>query len=155
MAGKITIDKDISKTRKNRKIEIKPVLRSWLEHYSGVSFNTRNWRYKYTLVRKSVLPSEKMKPDIFRHTWISMMIETEDRWPKIELQAGNTKEIQMQHYAELIESEFEVNEFWNLTPEKIGVFDVSEEEYANRAYENRRRAILQNRKKVGLVKSDI
>jgi hypothetical protein len=145
-AGVINVNASISKTRTNRQIRIQPNLRAWLEHYRGKNFLTSNWRDKYGWT-KEVLPEDRRTiNDICRHTFISYLSRISSGWQEVELQAGNTKTIQLQHYLALVHDDPE--SFWGITPEKIGVFDVSEEEYAHKGYLNRRAAILENKKKV-------
>ncbi len=116
----IRVPKAISKTRKPRMIAVSDTLRQWLECYRDhPSFLTRSWDHKYTRVRSKVLPEGKIKPDIPRHTLISMMIKDGKGWAEIELQMGNKKDVQMRHYASLITCENEVQAFYGLTPDKF------------------------------------
>lgn len=125
----IRVPKAISKTRRMRMIEVSPILRQWLMVYRKFpTFMTMNWQYKYRDVRYNVIPTEKLKADILRHTLISMMIKEGKGWAEIELQMGNTKEVQMRHYASLITSENEVGYFNGLTPEKFA-HDIDEKEF--------------------------
>lgn len=125
----IRVPKAISKTRRNRTIEVSPTLRQWLECYRDhESFMTHNWRDKYLWTRQKALTPEKMKADIPRHTLISMMIKDGKGWAEIELQMGNKKDVQMRHYASLITSENEVQTFYGLTPDKFE-HDINEDEF--------------------------
>lgn len=143
----ITVPKAVSKTRQNRVIYVNDTLRAWLLAYRNhASLMTRNWRYKYSWVRKNVLPDAKLVADVARHTVISMMIKKGCGWAEIELQMGNKKDVQMRHYASLIGSECEVRDFYALTPERFE-HDLLESELRIRAKENRKRAILENRLK--------
>ncbi len=145
-AGVINVNASISKTRTNRQIRIQPNLRTWLKHYRGRNFLTSNWRDKYGWA-KEVLPEGRRDiNDICRHTFISYLSRISSGWQEVELQAGNTKAIQLQHYLALVHDD--PKSFWGITPKKIGIFDVSEEEYAHRGYLNRKAAILENRKRV-------
>ena len=149
--GVINLPGRISKKRKPRKISIRPVLRQWLEHYpesKHPTWMTSNWRDKYIWARQ-VLPDEKRQvPDTCRHTFISLLIEMGAPWAKIEIEVGNTKEMQMEHYAQLVEDPTDAETYWSLGPEKIGVFDVTENEWKARGRANRVRAILENKKKI-------
>lgn len=130
----IRVPKAVSKTRRNRVIEVSPTLRQWLTLYRAhPSLLTANWRDKYCLVRASMLPPEKLKADIPRHTLISMMIKEGKGWAEIELQMGNKKDVQMRHYASLIASESEVDAFYGLTPDKFP-HDIPEEEFRKITY---------------------
>lgn len=152
LAGVITVNGSISKTRDNRQIRIQPNLKLWLEKYAGVNFMTKNWRDKYGWTKKILPESKREVTDIARHTFISYLTRiTKSGWQDVELQAGNTKHIQMSHYLALVHDDPE--DFWNITPDSIGVFDMTEEEYARQGYENRRRAILENKKKIKLKKN--
>jgi integrase len=134
----IRVPKAVSKTRRTRVIEVSPTLRLWLKAYRHFSsFMTRNWGGKYRQTRKKVLPKEKLKQDIARHTLISMMIKDGKGWAEIELQMGNKKDVQMRHYASLITSRNEVDDFYGLTPDRFE-HDIDEETY--RAAIRRRRA---------------
>jgi hypothetical protein len=125
----IRVPKAISKTRRSRIIAVSDTLQKWLACYRDFpSFMTGNWRDKYTWVRSKVLPPEKLKADIPRHTLISMMIKDGQGWAEIELQMGNKKDVQMRHYASLITSPNEVSAFYGLTPEKFQ-HDISEVEF--------------------------
>jgi hypothetical protein len=142
-AGLITVNASISKTRKSRLIKIQPNLRQWLEHYRGENFLTNNWRDKY-LFSKDVLSVEKRNTsDLCRHTFISYLAHVVTGWHELELQAGNTKHIQLQHYLALVNDSPKA--FWEIVPTTIGAFDVSEQEFARKGYMNRRAAILRNR----------
>jgi integrase len=125
----IRVPKAVSKTRRSRVIEVSPTLRLWLKAYRHFpSFMTRNWGGKYRQTRKKVLPKEKLKQDIARHTLISMMIKDGKGWAEIELQMGNKKDVQMRHYASLIASRNEVDDFYGLTPDRFE-HDIDEETY--------------------------
>ena len=142
----ILVSPSVSKTRSNRKIRIRPNLAAWLEHYKGQNFLTKNWRDKYGWA-KDVLPEEKRGiSDICRHTFISYLARVTKGWVEIEQQAGNTKEIQMRHYLDLVHDD--PKKFWGITPSTVGVFDLREDEYSRRGNLNRRAAILVNREKI-------
>jgi integrase len=144
--GVITVNGSIAKTRKPRQIKIQPNLKAWLEHYKGRNFLTTNWRDKYAFA-KDVLPEDKREVgDICRHTFISYLAHIVKGWVDVELQAGNTKQIQLDHYSALVHDDPKT--FWEITPAVVGVFDVTEEEYAKKGYQNRKAAILVNREKI-------
>jgi integrase len=139
-----------SKRRKPRKIRIRPVLLEWLRHYDKEKYPTwmtTNWRNKYTWSRL-VLPKEKLVADTPRHTFISLLIEDGAPWAKIELEVGNTKEMQMEHYAQLVEDPADAKMFWALSPSKIGVFDVPETEWSEQVYATRVKTMLENKAKI-------
>ena len=145
--GIITVNASISKTRTNRQIKIQPNLKLWLQKYSGQNFLTTNWRDKYGWTKEAVLPKSKRHvDDICRHTFISYLTSIAKNWQEVELQAGNTKQIQLSHYLALIHDDPKA--FWAITPESIGVFDVTEEEWKQIGRANRVKAILENKKKV-------
>lgn len=144
--GVITVNASISKTRTNRQIIIQPNFKSWLEKYAGQNFMTKNWRDKYGWAKK-ILPENKREvSDICRHTFISYLCKITPAWSDVTLQAGNTREIQMKHYLALVHDK--AADYWGITPDSIGVFDITEEEYAAKGKANRTRAILENKKKV-------
>jgi len=125
----IRVPKVISKTRRSRVIAVSDTLRQWLQCYRQFpSLMTTNWRDKYNWVRTKVLPEEKLKADIPRHTLISMMIKEGKGWAEIELQMGNKKDVQMRHYASLITSPNEVKAFYGLTPDQFA-HDIDEAAY--------------------------
>lgn len=139
-----------SKRRKPRKIRIRPVLLEWLRHYNREQYPTwmtTNWRNKYGWSRQ-VLPIEKRVADTCRHTFISFLIEDGAPWAKIELEVGNTKAMQMEHYAQLVEDPADAKTFWALSPERIGVFDVPEAAWNDRVYATRVKTVLQNKKRI-------
>lgn len=139
----IRVPKAVSKTRRNRVIEVSPTLRQWLKLYREFpSLMTANWRDKYGLIRSKALPAEKMVADVPRHTLISMMIKAGKGWAEIELQMGNKKDVQMRHYASLIASQNEVDAFNGLTPEKFA-HDVSEEAFRKVTYARQTKGLAQ------------
>lgn len=130
----IRVPKAVSKTRRNRVIEVSATLKAWLEHYRQFpSLMTANWRDKYGLIRAEALPAEKLVADVPRHTLISMMIKDGKGWAEIELQMGNKKDIQMRHYASLVASQNEVDAFYGLTPDKFA-HDISEADFRKVTY---------------------
>ncbi len=124
----IRVPKAVSKTRRMRMIEVSPTLREWLMVYRNhPTFMTKSWELKYRIFRKEVLPPEKLKKDVPRHTLISMMIKDGKNWAEIELQMGNKKHVQMRHYASLVISKNESDYFYGLTPDKFP-HDMSEDD---------------------------
>jgi integrase len=142
----IHVPPSVSKTRTNRKIRIQPNLAKWLKHYRGQSFLTKNWRDKFGWSKDVLDKSKRRVSDICRHTFISYLVSIAEGWRDMELQAGNTKEVQLKHYLDLVHDN--PADYWNITPDRVGVFDVTEVEYAKRGYLNRKRAILKNRLKI-------
>jgi len=144
--GVIDVSGLISKTKGWREIRIQPVLKAWLEAYGNhESFLPLNWRDRYGETRKLV--PEKDAHDICRHTFISFLLAAGNTWEEVELQAGNSKDIQKKHYARLIRNKADVPIFWAFTPDKFEGRDKTNAELNSEAKVNRRNAIIRNRSK--------
>lgn len=118
----ITVSASIAKARSQRNITIEPVLRKWLElarNKEGPVLNAvgfKNRRRK--LVRAADL--EKWIQDGLRHSFASYHFAKFKNEIETSRQMGHSKtEVFHTHYKALV-TETEADEFWQLTPDKVG-----------------------------------
>lgn len=124
-AGTITVNSEIAKDKRRRKIIIRPVLREWLKYFraTGEPMFPTCHRLKFRSIKKETLPDEKFKiNDLLRHTNISYRVQWFDKsLGTTAAESGNSEQIIKDHYLDLITDESKIEAFWNLTPKAFGL----------------------------------
>ncbi len=99
--GYITVAADKAKTQARRLVPISPNLRRWLEpvaEKTGLVFELGNHRMG-ALFREAGVVDKK---NALRHSYISYRLAEIQDMPKVALEAGNSPEVIVQYYRELV-----------------------------------------------------
>lgn len=101
----------------NRKTPIPEILAQWLEAFpfQKVPTNHRNGMREI----KAATKSPNWVQDIIRHTSISYQLERDQNEALVAFNNGTSLRMINRHYREIIDKSEDVEEFWNLTPDKI------------------------------------
>jgi integrase len=123
--GVIEVEAEITKDKRYREIIIRPNLRLWLEYFKAS--NTRMFpachRLKFRRVKKAAIAVDKFHiKDLLRHTFISYRVNAFDKnVAYVAKESGNSVEVILESYLELITDESAITKFWSLVPKSFGL----------------------------------
>jgi hypothetical protein len=108
--GVIKLSAPMSKTGKERQVQIQPNLHQWLSKYDGAIFPPNHDR-DIPEIRKRF----GLTHDILRHTFVTMHIMAFDSFAQTAIQSGNSETIIRKHYLN-VATNADAKRFWEIVP---------------------------------------
>lgn len=122
-ANIIRIPAEVSKTRRERDVDIQPNLKAWLKKFPPVAdaetgrIALPNFKRRFDAVRKAAGLFDGWAHDVMRHTYGSFYVAKFESIGKAALQMGNSEPVIKSHYLEYIRDPKAVAKFWSIKPE--------------------------------------
>jgi integrase len=136
--GNIEVNREITKTRKTRHVEMNEIARAWLQPYRKAEGlvtgdSLIGYRKAFERIRRrcgwavgkikgSQAETERLPkpwtPDVLRHSFASYWLAVHQNRPKLAEQMGNSPEVIANHYRKPIPSK-EAEGYWTLRPTAI------------------------------------
>ncbi len=133
--GTLRVPPEVAKTRRERKVRVRPALRAWLERYGvdpqeeeekrfggwgGDEHETSQrwlalWPLNADRMLKEIRARFGLRHDSLRHTFFSMLVAADGSLANAAMEGGNTEAVLKKHYLGLKAKE-EAAEFWGILP---------------------------------------
>ena len=136
--GSIEVNREITKTRKTRHVEMNETARAWLQPYRKAEGlvtgdSLIGYRKAFERIRRrcgwsvgkikdspaeTERPLKSWTPDVLRHSFASYWLAVHQNRPKLAEQMGNSSEVISNHYRKPIPSK-EADGYWVLRPRSL------------------------------------
>ena len=108
--GTLRIPADVAKTRRERKVRVRPALRAWLDRF-GLDF----WPKNADRMLKDIRARFGLRHDALRHTFFSMLVAADGSLAGAATEGGNSEAVLKRHYLDL-RTKKEAADFWRILP---------------------------------------
>ena len=109
----IRIEPEVSKVHELRKIEMQPNLAEWLSKYPLSEYPILPTGFKRMI--EGIRRKFKLRHDVLRHTYTSMLVGKSRSVGDAALQAGNSEAVIRKYYLD-VKSSGESEQFWSIMP---------------------------------------